>query len=178
MAIRLTYPGNLGAATECDTRPDGGIRLKTRPTGTSSPGIGWAGAGAFSTGTLLPAFRAAGFDHFVAVASASGVTARRAAERHGFEKAVSGADAVIDDPDVEVVVIATPHDTHAGLAVQALTAGRHVWCEKPIALTSDELEAVENAWRESGRQLAVGFNRRWSPAIRAAQQALSWSHRP
>ena len=153
-------------------RPDGGVRLKA-PTATSSaPGIGWAGAGTFSTATLLPAFRAAGFDRFVAVASASGVSARRLAERHGFEKAVSGANAVISDPGVEVVVIASPHDTHADLAVRALAAGKHVWCEKPLALTLDELAAVEKAWRESGRQLAIGFNRRWSPAVIAAQKAL------
>jgi predicted dehydrogenase len=139
---------------------------------SSSPGIGWAGAGAFSTGTLLPAFRAAGFDRFVAVASASGLSARRAAERHGFEKAVPGADALLDDPDVQAVVIATPHDTHADLAARALAAGRHVWCEKPLALTEDELDMVEKAWRESGGQLAIGFNRRWSPAVLTAQREL------
>ena len=70
-------------------------------------------------------------------------------------------------------VIATPHDTHASLAVRALTAGRHVWCEKPLALTEDELDAVRAAWRESGRVLAIGFNRRWSPAVAAARRALA-----
>jgi predicted dehydrogenase/threonine dehydrogenase-like Zn-dependent dehydrogenase len=166
LAIRLTYPA--GAAV------DGCVRLRSGPpVSSSSPGIGWAGAGVFSTRTLLPAFRAAGFDHFVAVASASGLSAVRAAVSFGFEKAVSGADAVIGDPDVEVVVIATPHDTHSDLTVRALRTGRHVWCEKPLALTADGLDAVEAAWRESGRQLAVGFNRRWSPAVLAAQRALA-----
>ena len=66
----------------------------------SQAGIGWIGAGAFSTGTLLPAFRRAGFKRFVAVTSASGITARRAAERYRFDKAVSGTFPVIDDPDV------------------------------------------------------------------------------
>ena len=56
---------------------------------------------------------------------------------------------------------------------RALAARRHVWCEKPLALTLDELDAVEKAWRGSGRQLAVGFNRRWSPAVLAAQRALA-----
>ena len=107
------------------------------------------------------------------MASASGLSARRAAERHGFEKAVPGADALLDDPGVEVVVIATPHDTHAELAARALAAGRHVWCEKPLALTEDELDAVEKAWRESGAQLAIGFNRRWSPAVLTAQRGLA-----
>ena len=164
LAIRLTYPGESA---------DEGVRLKSSPATSASPGIGWAGAGAFSTGTLLPAFRAAGFGRFVAIASASGLSARRAAERHDFEKAVPGADALISDPDVEVVVVATPHDTHADLTARALAAGRHVWCEKPLALTLDELDAVEKAWRGSGRQLAVGFNRRWSPAVLAAQRALA-----
>ena len=115
------------------------VRLQARVRLTAlAPGVGWIGAGAFSTGTLLPAFREAGFERFVAVATASGVSARRAAERHGFEKAVTGADAVIDDPDVSVVVIATPHDAHAELASRALAAGRDVWCEKPLALTCAE----------------------------------------
>ena len=164
LAIRLTY------RRESD---DGGVRLRSSPATSASPGIGWAGAGAFSTGTLLPAFRAAGFGRFVAIASASGLSARRAAERHDFEKAVPGADALISDPDVEVVVVATPHDTHADLTAHALAARRHVWCEKPFALTLDELDAVEKAWRGSGRQLAVGFNRRWSPAVLAGQRALA-----
>ncbi|MDX6338675.1 MAG: hypothetical protein QOG05_6015 [Streptosporangiaceae bacterium] len=179
LAIRLTYPeadaaGSAAAGSTADgLAPDGAVRLRDSPRASSSPGIGWAGAGAFSTGTLLPAFRAAGFDHFVAVASASGLSARRAAERHGFEKAVPGADALLDDPAVEAVVIATPHDTHADLCARALTASRHVWCEKPVALTEAELDQVEKAWRESGRQLAVGFNRRWSPAVLAAQRSLA-----
>ena len=175
LAIRLTYP-------EAQTGPglarEGTIRLRDAPPVSSSPGIGWAGAGAFSTGTLLPAFRAAGFDRFVAVASASGLSARRAAERHGFEKAVPGADALLDDPGVQAVVIATPHDTHAELTARALATGRHVWCEKPLALTEDELNAVEKAWRESGAQLAIGFNRRWSPAVLTAQRALAGTTAP
>ena len=155
------------------------MRLRPRPAEVSSPagrdqpGVGWIGAGAFSTGTLLPAFRQAGFDRFVAVATASGVSARRAAERHGFEKAVSGAAAIIDDPDVSVVVIATPHEVHADLARQALSADRDVWCEKPLALTCDDLDAVEKVWRDSGRQLTLGFNRRWAPAVLAAQRVLA-----
>ena len=165
LAIRLNYP-----ATPVTDAP---VVVRSRPSAVSSPAVGWVGAGAFSTGTLLPAFRAAGFDHFVAVASASGLSARRAAERHGFEKAVSGADAVIKDPEVDVVVIATPHDSHEDLVTRALTAGRHVWCEKPLALTSGGLDKIESAWQASQSQLMVGFNRRWAPAVRATQRMLA-----
>jgi predicted dehydrogenase/threonine dehydrogenase-like Zn-dependent dehydrogenase len=166
LAIQLRYPA---AATT-----DAPIVLRPPPASSreAPPGIGWIGAGAFSTGTLMPAFRRAGFKRFVAVTSASGLTARRAAERHRFEKAVTGSFAVIDDPDVAAVVIATPHDTHAELAALALKDGRHVWCEKPIALTLEELGKVEAAWRVSGRQLMIGFNRRWSPAVKIMRDAL------
>lgn len=143
--------------------PDRPIVL--RPARGGDLGVGLIGAGAFARGVLMPAFKEAGFDRFVSVASASGLSARRMAEREGFEKAVSGADAVIDDPDVQVVVIATPHDSHATLAAKALRAGKHVFCEKPLALTMDELDDVEAARRDGDRILFVGFNRRYSAAV-------------
>jgi hypothetical protein len=175
LAIRLDYPDAADpretvlvrqrAAANGGALPDDGAQ--------AAPGVGLIGAGAFATGTLLPALRAGGFDRMVAVASASGLTAARVSERHGFARAVPGADAILADPEVRVVVIATPHDTHASLTIAALTADRHVWCEKPIALTEEELAAVRAAWLASGRVLAVGFNRRWSPALTAARRALS-----
>ena len=164
LAIRLDYPGTAD--------PERPVQLR-QAAAHDQPGIGLVGAGAFADGTLLPALRAAGFSRLTAVASAGGLTATRLAQRHGFEQAVAGAEAVLADPGVSVLVIATPHDTHAPLAVQALAAGRHVWCEKPLALTEDELDTVRAAWLESGRVLAVGFNRRWSPAVAAARRALA-----
>jgi predicted dehydrogenase/threonine dehydrogenase-like Zn-dependent dehydrogenase len=172
LAIRLGYSGDADPDHQVQVHPSGARPSKADGAGTE-PGIGLIGAGAFATGTLLPALRAAGFARLTAVASASGLTATRAAQRHGFEKAVAGADQVIADRGVSAVVIATPHDTHAVLAARALAGGRHVWCEKPLALTEDELNEVRAAWLASGRVLAVGFNRRWSPALVAAQQALT-----
>ena len=176
LAVQLTYPK---ASAE-----DAPVLIRQRASSAgrasgaaqfvgSSPGVGWIGAGAFSTGTLLPAFRRAGFKRLVAVTSASGITARRAAERYRFDKAISGAFPVIDDPDVDVVVIATPHDSHAELTKLALKDGRHVWCEKPLALTMDELGEIEAAWEASERHLMIGFNRRWSPAVKVAQTMLA-----
>jgi predicted dehydrogenase/threonine dehydrogenase-like Zn-dependent dehydrogenase len=164
LAIRLDYPGTAD--------PERPIQVRPAPATQDQPGVGLVGAGAFATGTLLPALRDAGFSRLVAVASAGGLTATRAAQRHGFEKAVAGAEAVLADPGVSVLAIATPHDTHASLTVRALAAGRHVWCEKPAALTEDELDAVRAAWLESGQVLVIGFNRRWSPAVAAARRAL------
>jgi predicted dehydrogenase/threonine dehydrogenase-like Zn-dependent dehydrogenase len=169
LAIRLDYPPFASTAGTA-----GPVLVQPAHAGPGAgPGVGWLGAGAFTTGTLLPALREAGFSRLVAIGSAGGVSATRAAQRHGFAKAVAGADAVLADPEASVLVIATPHATHATLVIRGLGAGRDVWCEKPVALTQDELDAVRAAWRESGRVLAIGFNRRWSPAVLAARQALA-----
>jgi len=171
LAIRLNYPRK--------DRQDQPVLIRRRPPAdgrarcdSNQVGVGLIGAGAFATGTLLPALRAAGFARFVSVATSSGLSARRAAERHGFEQAASGASAVIDDPDVGVVVIATPHDAHTRLTVEALRARRHVWCEKPAALAEDGLDEIEKAWREAGGSLTLGFNRRWSEPLRVVREAL------
>jgi predicted dehydrogenase/threonine dehydrogenase-like Zn-dependent dehydrogenase len=194
LAIQLTYPKAQDEDAPIVIRPrvpsegsaptdsSSGSRFAASSASSSSSGlalgVGWIGAGAFSTGTLMPAFHRAGFKPLVAVTSASGISARRAAEKYRFEKAVSGAFPVIDDPDVGVVVIASPHDTHAELAMLALKYGRHVWCEKPLALTLDELAGVEAAWEASGRQLMIGFNRRWSPAVLVARNRLAGMTEP
>jgi predicted dehydrogenase len=172
LAIRLHYPQAGGDSrvprprSETPWRPRSpALRLGTR--------VGWIGAGTFAGAVLLPAFRAAGFDRFVTVASAGEGSARFFADRHGFGDAAAGAAAVIADDDVDVVVIATPHATHAEFAVAALERGRHVWCEKPLALSMDELAAVEKAAARGGGVLMVGYNRRFSPAVVAARRRLA-----
>ncbi len=96
LAIRLDYPG-----TADPERPVAGQRPRPRPAvSRRARASAWSARAPFATGTLLPAFRAAGLRRLVAVASARGLTATRTAQRHGFERAVAGADAVLADPDV------------------------------------------------------------------------------
>ncbi len=157
LAVALTY-----SDTPTTDEP---ILTSAHPTGTN--GIGFIGAGAFAGSVLAPAFKETG-EPLVAVSSSSGLSARRLADSAGFSRAVSGADGVIDDPDVASVVIATPHDTHAELAAKALRAGKHVFCEKPLATTIAELDEVATALAATDASLFVGFNRRWSPAVEQA----------
>jgi predicted dehydrogenase/threonine dehydrogenase-like Zn-dependent dehydrogenase len=146
--------------------PEKGEVAAERPApAAGSLGVGLLGAGQFASSVLVPAFKEAGFDEFVTVSSGSGLSASRLAASAGFQRAVSGADAVINDPAVGVVVVATPHDLHAALTVQALKAGRHVFCEKPLALTLEELDEVDAAAQSAGSILFVGFNRRWSRPV-------------
>jgi predicted dehydrogenase len=107
------------------------------------------------------------------VVSNSGVSASYAARKFGFAATGSDYEAVLSDNAVEAVFITTPHNLHADMAVRGLQAGKHVFVEKPLALTAKDLEEVADASRNHPDQcLMVGFNRRFSPHIQALR---SWS---
>lgn len=113
--------------------------------------VGFIGAGNYASRMLLPAFKKAGATVKI-VASASGASAGIAAGKHGVELASSDARAVLDEPAIGAVVIATRHDSHAELVCEALRAGKHVFVEKPLALTLGEIEEIEKVYGyESGR---------------------------
>jgi predicted dehydrogenase/threonine dehydrogenase-like Zn-dependent dehydrogenase len=134
-----------------------------------SGAVGVVGAGSFASRILIPGLASAGF-RLEAVASEKGVSARAAADRFGFRRAATPEE-VIRDASTGVVAIATRHDSHAALAVAALRAGKHVFVEKPPCLTEDELADLRQARDVSGRELAVGFNRRHAPLAREL-----WEH--
>jgi polar amino acid transport system substrate-binding protein len=144
-----------------------------RPTKTASPagtiGLGMIGAGDYAQGMLLPNFKANGVD-FRSIMTASGLSARAVGSQYGFAAVVSTADEVINDDSVNVVVIASRHDSHAALVRMALEQNKNVFVEKPLALNHDELDSVLNAASSSQGRLTVGFNRRFSPAATLAKK--------
>ena len=113
---------------------------------------------------LVPALRAAGASLEV-VAGGSGPAADGAVRSGEFARVGESAAAVIADGALDAVVIATRHGSHAALAAAALDAGKHVFCEKPLALDAAELDAVLGAAARAERVLAVGFNRRFAPQV-------------
>ena len=138
----------------------------------ASPTVaGVIGAGSFAQRILIPSLASAGFE-LSKVASAGGVSAGSAAERFRFGSATT-AEEIIGDPAIGLVVVATRHSTHAGLASAALRAGKAVFVEKPPALTPSELQELRAAWWESGRALAVGFNRRHAPLARTLRAHIT-----
>ena len=128
---------------------------------SSAPRFGLIGAGNFATGTILPRLTGAGLEPAV-VATASGLSAESARSRFGFADASADPDEVIARDDLDLVVIATRHDSHARLAAAALRAGRAVYVEKPLAIDPEGLELVRAALAESDSPLFVGFNRRYA----------------
>jgi predicted dehydrogenase/threonine dehydrogenase-like Zn-dependent dehydrogenase len=135
--------------------------------GYSRPGIAVVGAGSFTTRVLLPAIKAAG-GRLDVIAAPSGVSAALVANKEQV-RAASDVDAVLDDPTIGSVFIATRHDAHAELTERALRAGKNVYVEKPLGLTIAEIALVASSIDEvtanagAAPVLAVGFNRRFAP---------------
>jgi predicted dehydrogenase len=81
-------------------------------------------------------------------------------------------DALLADPKINAVVLATPHSQHSAQVIAAARAGKHVFCEKPFALTKNEAEAAANATRQAGVTLGLGYNRRFHPEMRKLREKI------
>lgn len=125
--------------------------------------VGMIGAGNFTGLVLAPAL-AKTPAVLKTIASSGGTSATLVAQKQGFAQATSDYKTIIDDPEINTVFITTRHNSHARMTIEALQAGKHVFVEKPLALTPEELQSVREAYEKTdGLQLMVGFNRRFSP---------------
>lgn len=134
------------------------------------------GAGGFAQGMHLPNLQKLKDSYELhTIVSRTGLSARGAAERFGAANASTDFEAVLADPAIDLVLIATRHDLHADMTLRALKAGKHVFVEKPLAMTEEELQQIESFYSENpkGPVLMTGFNRRFSPAVAAAKKALA-----
>lgn len=174
IGILLTYPGTEVAA------PVRRVEIACAPSlaAPASGGIGFIGAGNFARGVLLPHLKKIGGISFTGVATATGLSATHAAEKFGFRYATTDPREILNDPATAIVFIATRHDTHASLAAEALRAGKHVFVEKPLAVSGEQLADVVQAAEESQGVLMVGFNRRFAPMVRRAAEVLRRRSQP
>jgi polar amino acid transport system substrate-binding protein len=165
LAILLTYP-------EPPTDSERLIRRAPPPPRSEANRVAFIGFGNYAKGVLLPALRKAPGVTLIAVATSTGLSAGHAGAKHGFATVATDPAAVIADPDADTVFIASRHDTHARFAAEALRTGKHVFCEKPLALSWEGLAEVMAAARQAPGTLAVGFNRRFAPLLQKARAAL------
>ena len=126
--------------------------------------LGVLGAGLFANATLLPAIQKLKAIELVGIASAGGLHAQYSGQKFGFAYAVSDDQQILDDANINTVAILTRHDAHAGLVIRALQAHKHVFVEKPLAVTLEQLNEVEKFISLlTSHILMVGFNRRFAP---------------
>jgi predicted dehydrogenase/threonine dehydrogenase-like Zn-dependent dehydrogenase len=136
-------------------------------------GIAFVGAGNYARGTLLPAVGRCKNVRRSLIVTATGPSSRRTAEKFEYARCATDPSTAFEAGDVDLVFVATQHDSHARLAEAALRAGKAVWLEKPVAITPLQLEALEAAARETGGFLTVGYNRRFSSHARAARDLFA-----
>lgn len=171
----ITYPGGEDAAAATPPRT---LVLKGTAKGNAALGVAVIGAGGFATGHHLPNLKRIANCRIEAVAARTGSKARQAAEKFGARACATDYREVLAMPDVQAVVIATRHDSHREIAVAAAEAGKHVFVEKPLALTVEDCDAILAAAERAGVLVTVGFNRRFSVHARALRDALARSAGP
>jgi predicted dehydrogenase/threonine dehydrogenase-like Zn-dependent dehydrogenase len=138
--------------------------------------VGFIGAGNYATRILIPAFKQTNAI-LKAVATRSG-SSTYVGRKFGFRVATTDTDSLLTDPEINTLVIATRHDSHAQYVCQALKAGKHVFVEKPLAIAPEQLDEIKSTYTEalnSGNSplLMVGFNRRFAPQIGKIKSCLA-----
>jgi xylose dehydrogenase (NAD/NADP) len=130
----------------------------------SSPFLRWGLLGtARINRSVIPPLRASAANRLVAVASRDGARARDYAREWGIERALGSYEALVEDSEVDAVYVPLPNHLHAEWSIRAARAGKHVLCEKPLALSVAEVDAMAAAARASGVVLAEAFMYRHHP---------------
>jgi glucose-fructose oxidoreductase len=129
--------------------------------------VGWAvvGLGKFALGEIMPAFGDCRLSKPVALVSGSPGKARDVGGRYGVTRFYDyrNFDAIRDDPAIDVVYVILPNSMHEEYTIRALKAGKHVFCEKPMATSPAACERMIRAARDAGKQLGVAYRAHWEP---------------
>ena len=148
--------------------------------GAGKVNIGFIGVGSYAQGNLLPNIPKDDSDVICrGVLDANGAASKRVAERYGFEFCASEASDILANNDINTVLVATRHDSHAQYVLGALRAHKNVFVEKPICLALEELNEIEAVYvKKQGKngqlhpQVMIGFNRRFAPLSRQLKQHI------
>jgi predicted dehydrogenase len=173
MGVLIRYRDEVDERRRIDLVPE--VASKT-----SEPvRVGVLGAGLFAGQVLLPAMQKAGGIEFAGVCTATGGTGKHAASRFGFRYCTTDESEILRDSSINTVLVATRHQLHARQVIAALQAGKHVFCEKPLCLSSEELAEVAHATSAApGQLLMVGYNRRFAPMAVDLKRFLSEIYGP
>lgn len=141
--------------------------------------VGVLGAGNYANATFLPVIQKVGGAALVGISSAAGAHAQTAAARYGFQYATSEADQIFSDSKINTVVLLTRHDKHVSQTIKAFNAGKHVYSEKPPAVSLDQLDELRTALsQENHPQYMLGYNRRFAPLAIKMKEFISASSEP
>jgi polar amino acid transport system substrate-binding protein len=132
--------------------------------------VGLIGLGSFMRSEILPHLKKCDGVKVVAIAHSHGLDSKKIGEEWGVHYVTSDYKKLIEDKNIDLIICATRHSSHAKIAVEVLKAGKHLHMEKPLALNEEELASVMEAARTSKGRLMVGFNRRFSEHLQLARK--------
>jgi predicted dehydrogenase/threonine dehydrogenase-like Zn-dependent dehydrogenase len=140
------------------------VPIEGNDFGKTGGKIGIIGAGNYTSSTIVPCLKKCGAK-VKYVSSAGGLTSKIVAKKMGAEFATSDSSSIFSDPEVGMIIVATRHNLHSKMVLDALRAGKSVFVEKPLCLNAEELGSIVEAYKvaPAGTTLTVGFNRRFSP---------------
>ncbi len=172
LGILLDYQG-----TAAEVVVDNVVKLIENSTKQAQNGnVAFVGGGNYASRILIPAFKRAGAN-LVALVTSGGMSAVHHGKKNGFLVASTDIEQALDDA-VDTVVIATQHNLHASQAIQSLDKGKHIFVEKPLALTHKEIDEIEASQQVSKTMVMVGYNRRFSPHIQKIKRLLEGNPTP
>jgi len=171
LGILLQYPGTADPQLRTIVLPAPPSAAAFGSLRPEQPCVGVIGAGNYASRMLIPAFAHAGA-RFHTLAASSSIGPVHVGRKYFFPQASTDLSSLFADNSCNTVVIATRHDSHASLVQQALAAGKHVFVEKPLCLSIEELDAIQ-ATHTGEQLLMVGFNRRFAPLVLDLQQELT-----
>jgi len=180
LGVLLTYP-QTGAASGKSQSTYGPVKKASIPiAGVNVVRLGVLGAGNFANAVMLPALKKIPSLELIAISSGSGLHAESASKKFGFKYTAANENEILNDPQVNTVSVLTRHHLHAGQVIRALQAGKHVFCEKPLATNREQLAQIKQLLLslENSPQLMVGFNRRFAPLARKLYDFIKISQEP
>ncbi len=174
LGVVIRYP----AGRQSEPRRFELIGGQVRPSSASRVRVGLLGAGNFARGVLIPAMQRSRAE-LVGICSANGISAQSAGKKFGFAFCTTDEDEIYSDDSINSLVIATRHNFHAAQVIRGVEHGKHVFCEKPLCLTEEELNAIQTAYASAaGCRLMVGFNRRFAPMVQQTRTFVAQGDGP
>jgi len=170
IASILVYP-------EQSKAPNRSIQIESNQFVPSKGTIGIIGAGNFTSAMILPCLKKTKAKLKI-ISSASGLTGTTLAKKYDIAISTTDNGSIMEDCDIDLVMITTRHNSHARLVMDALKAGKNVFVEKPLALNQEELALIIEEYKNSGKTITVGFNRRFAPLATQMKKALGNADSP
>jgi predicted dehydrogenase/threonine dehydrogenase-like Zn-dependent dehydrogenase len=173
LAVLVKYPAADLACPLAEFRPKRRVEVNGHAGGSSAIGVALVGAGNLARWAHLPNLKKTPGVRLRAIHSSSGARGKSYALRFGAEYCASDYGEILKDTGIEVVVIVSRNQMHASQALAALRAGKHVFVEKPMAITEEECRELSQAVEDTGKHLTVGFNRRYAPSYVALKKHIA-----